>query len=101
MTRSALCSAGSSTPRIIASELAELRHHHYSCAPSASQNHHLPPPKCVNNVHQRVTFPIVRGEAPPNCCKRLTKRRLFARRPVGRLEQSAFGGRRAFCEAIL
>jgi len=30
-----------------------------------------------------------------NCCKRLTKRRLFARRPVGRLEQSALGGRRA------
>src|ERR1051326_9140276 len=29
---------------------------------------------------------------PPNCCKRLTKRRLFARRPVGRLEQSALGG---------
>src|ERR1051326_7108901 len=30
--------------------------------------------------------------APPNCCKRLTKRRLFARRPSGRLEQSALRG---------
>src|ERR1051326_7587472 len=30
--------------------------------------------------------------APPNCCKRLPKRRLFARRPVGRLEQSALAG---------
>src|ERR1051326_8947108 len=29
---------------------------------------------------------------PPNSCKRLTKRRLFARRPVGRLEQSALAG---------
>src|ERR1051326_8804584 len=30
--------------------------------------------------------------APPNCCKRLTKRRLFTRRPSGPLEQSALGG---------
>ena len=40
------------------------------------------------------------AEAPPNCCKRLTKRRLFARRPVGRLEQSALGGRRGSRTAI-
>ena len=32
--------------------------------------------------------------APPNCCKRLTKRRLFARSPIGLLEQSTLGGRR-------
>src|ERR1043166_8991739 len=30
--------------------------------------------------------------APPNCCKRMTKRRLFAPRPRGRLEQSALRG---------
>jgi len=30
--------------------------------------------------------------APPNCCKRLTKRRLFARAAVAALEQSALAG---------
>jgi len=38
--------------------------------------------------------------APPNCCKRLTKRRLFARRPVGRLEQSTLDRRRGSRTAI-
>src|ERR1051326_2021332 len=35
-----------------------------------------------------------------NCCKRLTKRRLFARSPSGLLEQSALGGRRGSRTAI-
>src|ERR1051326_2071393 len=36
----------------------------------------------------------------PNCCKRLTKRRLFARSPSGLLEQSTLGGRRGSRTAI-
>jgi hypothetical protein len=32
---------------------------------------------------------------PPNCCKRLTKRRLFARAAVAALEQSTLEGRHA------
>ena len=32
---------------------------------------------------------------PPNCCKRLTKRRLFARAAIAALEQSTLDGRHA------
>jgi len=34
----------------------------------------------------------VRIRAAPNCCKRLTKRRLFARAAIAALEQSALRG---------
>ena len=37
---------------------------------------------------------------PPNCCKRLTKRRLFARTAIAVLEQSTLGGRRGSRTAI-
>src|ERR1041384_8838287 len=93
MTRSVLCIARASTPRTII-ELVELWHRRRSCASSAKQNHCPTPLKCANNVLELITFPIVRRGAPPNCCKRLTKRRLFARGPSGPLEQSTLGGRR-------
>ena len=46
-------------------------------------------------MQAHITFPIVCSEAPPNCCKRLTKRRLFARAPTGALQQSTLDGRHA------
>jgi hypothetical protein len=40
-------------------------------------------------------------EARPNYCKKLTKRRLLARRPSDRLEQAALDGRHAARISIL
>jgi hypothetical protein len=95
MTRSVLCIARSSTPRTITSELAKLRHCCRCRLSSSIHNHCLPTPRCVNNMQAHITFPIVCSEAPPNCCKRLTKRRLFARAPTGALQQSTLDGRHA------
>src|ERR1051326_1964295 len=40
----------------------------------------------------QITWNNALSSATPNCCKRLTKRRLFARSPSGLLEQSALRG---------
>jgi len=46
----------------------------------------------VTGRSQIASFSITHFYRPPNCCKRLTKRRLFARGPSGPLEQSALAG---------
>jgi len=52
-------------------------------------------PSLLKRRHSIITVELrncVPFYAPPNCCKRLTKRRLFARAAIAALEQSALHG---------